>query len=138
MLITAGPKENILRKGRIMTRSPRERANQIIEGLKIYDDFKFLPPDLSDRIAFQINEAVLEEREANFKFVAAAARNERPVEKHYDKVDCVACKTTGRFIILPTLELKGGEGREEFLKYTQGICLACNGRGHQRELRCSK
>ena len=122
-----------------MKMTPKERANKIIDGLKIYDDFKFLPTDLSDRIAFQINEAVLEEREANFKFVAAASRNERPVEKHYEKVDCMACKTTGRLIISTPLELRGEYGSiEEFLKYNQGICLACNGRGHQKELRYSK
>ena len=126
-----------------MKMTPRERA---AEAVKLHDDkgkndSMLLPVDLEERIAFQINEAVLEEREANFKFVAAAARNERPAEKYYDRVECKACYGAGRGVALSFQGLQGIQGTDEqslIFKSAQGICLACNGRGYQRELRCSK
>lgn len=118
-----------------MKMTPKERAIEAMA--RQFGDDEDGPSnlDLEERIEFQINEAVLEEREANFKLVAAAIKNERMVEKHYDQVPCLACKETGR--ITPMTAFEGPES-ELLFKHAQGICFACNGRGHQTELRCSK
>ena len=118
-----------------MKMTPRERAEEAMS-LQFGDNASDITPlELQERIAFQINEAVLEEREANFKLIVSAIKNERMIEDHYDQVPCLACKETGR--IIPMTAFEGPES-DLLFKHAQGICLACNGRGHQMELRCSK